>query len=113
VLGIEKNYQSNKSIMGKFEELVKKEPILLVDFFAEWCGPCKMMAPVLEQVKAAVGEKAKIVKIDVDKNPSISQQMQIRSIPTMVLYKDGKQVWRHSGVASKAQLEQLIQEHSS
>lgn len=74
----------------KFDALIKSNPIVLVDFFAEWCGPCKMMAPVFKEIKEQVGEKIKIVKIDIDKNPALAAKFNIRSVPTMQVYKYGK-----------------------
>jgi thioredoxin 1 len=80
----------------------------LVDFFAEWCGPCKMMSPILKQVKDTVGEEASIIKIDVDKNPATAQQYQIQGVPTLMLFKNGKIIWRKSGVVSKQELLQVL-----
>ena len=91
-----------------FNELIKSEKPVLVDFSAEWCGPCKMLAPILKEVKAKVGEDAKIVKIDVDANPSISESLQIRSVPTLIIFQNGEAKWRQSGVLSAVQLEQAL-----
>ena len=85
---------------------------MLVDFSADWCGPCKMLAPILKQVKDEVGDTIKIIKIDVDKNQTLASQYQVRGVPTLILYKDGKQVWKQSGVLQKHELVQLIQSHS-
>jgi thioredoxin 1 len=93
----------------KYSDIVKSEIPTLVDFTATWCGPCKAMAPILEQLAAKVGDKAKIIKIDVDKNPGISQTMKIQGVPTFVLYKKGEIIWRDSGMQSLHQLEQLIE----
>jgi thioredoxin 1 len=90
--------------------VLKQHPLILVDFFAEWCGPCKMMAPILQQVKQQVGDTATILKLDVDKNPEMATRYQIQGVPTMMLFQQGKQVWRKSGVVPAAQLVQLIQE---
>lgn len=92
-----------------FSELINSESLVLVDFFAEWCGPCKMMKPILEDFKHKVGEKVKIYKIDIDKNNAISNQYNIQSVPTLILFKDGKQVWRESGVPTVHQLQQIIE----
>lgn len=87
-----------------FKELTQSHPLVLVDFFAEWCGPCKMVPPILDEVKKTLGIKIKIVKIDVDKNPSVSDSFQIRSIPTMILFRNGSPVWRQSGVVPATEL---------
>lgn len=95
-----------------FSDIVNSNQLVLVDFFAEWCGPCKMMAPILKTVKENVGEKANIVKIDVDKNPAVAQQFEVRGVPTLVLFKNGKPVWRQSGVVRENELVQLISSNS-
>jgi thioredoxin 1 len=99
--------------MSKFEELLKSPEPVLVDFSAEWCGPCKLLKPILEQLKTTVGDSAKIIKIDVDKNRSLADKFQIRSVPTLILFKDGKSVWRQSGVIQASTLEGIIKQHSS
>ena len=91
-----------------FNQIINQNKIVLVDFFAEWCGPCKMMAPILEQVKNQLQEKVTIIKVDVDKNQTIAQKLQIRGVPTMVIYKSGKQLWRQSGVVQASDLVQII-----
>ena len=93
-----------------FNELIKSERPVLVDFSAEWCGPCKALAPILKDVKNKVGEDAKIVKIDVDANPAISEQLQIRSVPTMIIFQNGESKWRQSGVLSAVQIEQALRQ---
>ncbi|TXD50827.1 MULTISPECIES: thioredoxin [unclassified Polaribacter] len=90
--------------MSKFAELINQEKPVLVDFFAEWCGPCKMMSPILKEVKEALKEKIAIIKIDVDKNQSLAAKYEVRGVPTLVLYKEGKQVWRQSGMVQKKDL---------
>ena len=94
-----------------FNELIQSEIPILVDFSAEWCGPCKMLAPILKEVKSKVGDDAKIVKIDVDANPAVSQSLQIRSVPTLIIFQNGEAKWRQSGVVSAVQLEQKLREY--
>jgi thioredoxin 1 len=84
---------------------------VLVDFFAEWCGPCKVQAPVLKEVKSEIGDKVRIIKIDVDKSPAIAQQYQVTGIPTLILFRNGQPVWRQSGVATRKQLVDVIRGH--
>jgi len=98
--------------MSNFSEIINQNKPVLVDFFAEWCGPCKMMAPILKEVKDSLGDKVAILKIDVDKNPSVAAKYQVRGVPTFVLYKEGKQVWRQSGMINKSDLEKLIHSFS-
>lgn len=93
-----------------FNALIRSEKPVLVDFFATWCGPCQALAPVLKQVKDQLGDQIKIVKIDVDKNQNIASQWQVRGVPTMILYQNGKQLWRQSGVLSKEQILNVILE---
>lgn len=96
--------------MEKFEELINNtaEPVL-VDFYATWCGPCKMMHPILKNVKARVSNKARIVKIDVDEQQALAMKYQIQAVPTLMLFKGGKQVWRQSGVVQSNELVELIE----
>ena len=94
--------------MEKFEDLIKLPMPVLVDFFAEWCGPCKMMKPVLEELKKKMGNKIIILKIDIDKNISLSSEYRIQSVPTLVLWKQGEIIWRQSGALSLNELEQIL-----
>lgn len=94
---------------SSFKKIINSETPVLVDFFADWCGPCKMLAPILKDVKQELGDAIKIVKIDVDKNQSIAAKYQVRGVPTMLLFKNGKQVWRQSGVLQKKDIVQIIQ----
>lgn len=96
---------------SKFSEIICENKPVLVDFFATWCGPCQMLAPILSDVKAELGESIKIVKIDVDKNQPLAAQYQVRGVPTMILFKEGKQLWRQSGVVPKQELIQLLKTH--
>ena len=93
---------------SSFSTIINSETPVLVDFYATWCGPCKTLGPILEKVKDELGDGVKIVKIDVDKNQPLAAQYQVRGVPTMILYKNGKQVWRQSGVVEKAAIIQQI-----
>nr|WP_320059326.1 thioredoxin [uncultured Bacteroides sp.] len=97
--------------MEKFETLIKSKSPVLIDFFAEWCGPCKTMKPVLEEVKGQLGEKARIVKIDVDKFEELADKYRIQSVPTFILFKNGESLWRHSGMIQGKELKEVIEQY--
>lgn len=96
-----------------FGEILRSEPLVLVDFSAEWCGPCKMMKPILDELKSTIGGKAMIIKLDIDKNPQVASAYQIQSVPTLILFKKGKIVWRQSGVMQAGELKKLIAQHEN
>ena len=98
--------------MASFNELINKKVPVLVDFKADWCGPCKTMIPILKDVKQQLKEIISIIKIDVDKNPSIASQYQIRGVPTLMIFKEGKEVWKQSGVVQANQLIEIIKHFS-
>ena len=97
---------------GNFNSLINSDIPVLVDFFADWCQPCKIQAPILEQVAKDMSGKVKIIKINVDKNMGLAQQYQIQGVPTLAIFKNGKMVWRKSGVMQKQQLKQVIEEQN-
>ena len=96
---------------ANFSSLVNSEKPTLVDFYAEWCGPCKMMKPVLEQLKSQLGEKARIIKIDVDKNPAIANLFQVKGVPTLALFKNGELKWKQAGVVQVEYLKRVIEQY--
>ena len=99
--------------MSSFNQIIQSDKPVLVDFFATWCGPCQMLAPILKEVKANLGERISIIKIDVDKNQAVATQYQVRGVPTMILFQNGKQLWRQSGVLSKEDIIKVIVEKSN
>lgn len=94
--------------MSKFSEIINQDKPVLVDFFATWCGPCKMMSPILSEIKETLGDRVSIIKIDVDKNQELAAKYQVKGVPTFMLFKDGKQVWRQSGMLQKNDLMNVI-----
>ncbi|QSS97442.1 thioredoxin [Psychroflexus sp. ALD_RP9] len=96
----------------KFNKIIESDTPVLIDFFADWCGPCKMLAPILKDVKSELGDEVKIIKIDVDKNQALAAKYQVRGVPTMLLFKNGKQLWRQSGVLQKDDLVNTIRSNS-
>jgi thioredoxin 1 len=98
--------------METFNELIKGKTPVLVDFYAEWCGPCKMMKPILQELAAKVGDKARIIKVDVDKNPAAANAFNISSVPTLILFQNGEIKWRQSGVVPANYLENIIKQYT-
>lgn len=96
----------------KFSEIIASDKLVLVDFFATWCGPCKVLAPILERVKSDLGDSLTIIKIDVDKNNNLATNYQVRGVPTLMLFKNSELKWRQSGVIEAADLKKIIQQYS-
>lgn len=97
--------------MSKFNELINSKVPVLVDFYAEWCGPCKMMGPILKEVASKVGDKAKIIKVDVDKNPQAAAHYRVQGVPTLMIFQNGEMKWRQSGVMQGNQLVALLNQY--
>lgn len=97
---------------ANFSALIKGDTPTLVDFYADWCGPCKMMKPILEELKRQEGDRVRIIKIDVDKNPVIANLFQIKGVPTLALFKNGELKWRQSGVVQVASLRQVVDDYA-
>ena len=100
----------NPAAKESFTDIIRGDKPVFVDFHAEWCGPCKLMKPILEELRAAMGDAIRILKIDVDKNAAISSSLNVSGVPTLILYKKGQILWRQSGVVPAKQLQRIIQE---
>ena len=94
-----------------FSETIRTEPLVLVDFFTEWCGPCNMMKPILEELKSALGDRARILKVDVEKNIKVASKYQVSGVPTFILFKKGKVVWRQSGLIPPSRFRFIFQQN--
>lgn len=98
---------------NSFDQIINSEKPVLIDFFATWCGPCQVLGPILKEVKESLGERVSILKVDVDKNQELAAMQQVRGVPTMMLFQNGKQLWRQSGVLSKEEIVKIILEKSN
>lgn len=96
---------------GKFEELIQSDKPIIIDFFAEWCGPCKVQSPILKEVATELGDNIKVIKIDVDKNPEIANNYRIQGVPTLMVFKKGQLLFRQAGLMPKPQLLNLVKQH--
>ncbi|MEY2739092.1 MAG: thioredoxin [Bacteroidota bacterium] len=96
----------------KFKEIIQSNDLVLVDFYADWCGPCKMMSPVLQEVKATMQEAVKIIKVNVDQHQDLASHFMVRGVPTLMLFQEGKMLWRQSGVLSAQDLVKIVSTHT-
>jgi len=96
---------------GNFAALINDSKPVIVDFHALWCGPCKVQSPILKELAAELGERVRVIKIDVDQNNALASQYQVQSVPTLIIFKNGKPVWRNSGVTGKAELVKILNQH--
>lgn len=94
---------------ASFSDLIRSENPVLVDFYADWCGPCKTLAPILKEVKGELGDRLRVLKVDVDRNQEVAARYQVRGVPTMILFQNGKVLWRQSGVLPKPELLRILQ----
>lgn len=101
------------SSQESFKDVINGDKPVLVDFFAEWCGPCKMMTPILQQLRSSMGDSIRILKLDVDKNPAVANAFQVQGVPTLILFRRGKMLWRQSGVVQAKMLENIIRQHTA
>jgi thioredoxin 1 len=97
---------------NSFNSIINSNPLVLIDYYANWCGPCKVLGPILKEVKHELANAIKIIKIDVDKNQDLAAKYQVRGVPTMILFKNGKQVWHQSGVLQKNDILSVIKQHA-
>jgi thioredoxin 1 len=103
----------NTAAKETFGDIIHGQKPVLVDFYAEWCGPCKMMKPILEDLRNSMGDQIRILKIDIDRNPAVASSLNISGVPTIILYQNGKMLWRQSGVVPAKQLQSIIQEKAT
>lgn len=94
--------------MADFRDIVASKKLVLIDFFAEWCAPCKTLAPILKEIANELGDEVRIIKIDIDKNPVLAQKLNVRSVPTLIIYKEESLLWRQSGLIPKSQLIKVL-----